>query len=426
MDDSGERFWQRRARLTALRRNFAAWLSAFLPAALVTSALGAAALLILRQRDTALTAFWPIVAAAFLAAAISAFLRARRDFFTPTDALLRLDVALHLHNRLTAAARGVGDFPPPRAAPDGFTWRWQPIAGALAACLAVLLLAAWIPVSRSGSTFTPTQEPTAWTETQTFAERLAEANVVEPETVQSLEEKLDALRDQPPEDWFSQSSLEAGDSLRDQTAQSLRALESNLSQAASQLASATNPAGALNDADLQQLADRFGDALANLELGNLPLDADLLKSLQNVDLSQARQLSAAELKKLQERLEKGVGVCQACLAPGEGGEALVNGLLLTPGDGGLSRGPGTGPIGRTQQPTDLGGGVPQQISNDDLSRALPAEVLGLGTAEHDDTPTADTGPTAGGSLATTGTGGDAVWSNNLDPAERETLQRFFK
>ncbi len=132
------------------------------------------------------------------------------------------------------------------------------------------------------------------------------------------------------------------------------------------------------------------------------------------------------MKKLQERLKEGAAVCQVCLGPGEGGEQLVDGLLLTPGDGGISRGPGTGPVGQTQRPTDLGGGVPQQISNDDLTNALPAEVLGLGIGEHDPEAPSPTGPVAGGEIATTGTGGDAVWRDNLNPNERQTLQRFFQ
>ncbi len=425
MSESPEPFWNRKAILTALRHNLAVWLAALLPAAIFTSALAACALLFFRQSGPIPPAFWPAVAAAFLLAAAYAFARTRRDFFTKTDALLRLDVSLSLHNRLTAAARGIGDYPPPQSAPDGFTWRWQPIAATLAACAAVVLVAAFIPVSPDAAAFRPTQPPTAWTETQTWVERLAEANIVEPEAVQTLEDKLDALRDQPAEEWFSHASLEAGDSLRDQTAQSLRALERGLTAAASQLG-AMSAAQQLPDSTFQQLENQFAATLAGLELGNLPLDSDLLSDLKDLDLSKARQLSPEQMKKLQGRLEEGATVCTACLAPGEGGgEKLVDGLLLTPG-GGISRGPGTGPIGRTQQPTNLGGGVPQPISNDDLANALPAEVLGIGTGEHEDPSPTTTGPINGGSIATTGTGGDAVWRDNLNPEERQTLQRFFK
>ncbi len=426
MSDSRDNFWRKRARLTALRHNLAAWLASLLPAVLVLSTLTACTLVLLRQRGPLPPAFGPTVAIAFLLATLYALLRARNQFFTTTDALLRLDVSLGLHNRLTSAARGVGEFPPPRPTPDGFKWRWQPIAASLTGCAAVLLIATYIPVSRANATFRPLQPPTAWTETQTWAERLAESEIVEPEAVQSLEEKLAALRDQPAEEWFSHSSLEAGDSLRDQTAQSLRSLERNLTEAASQL-EASAAAHQLPDSALQQLKNQFGETLADLELGNLPLNSELLADLKNLDLSQARQLSPDQMKALQERLKSGAGVCEACLGPGEGGgESLVDGLLLTPGQGGISRGPGTGPVGRTQQPTNLGGGVPEQISNEDLTRALPAEVLGVGAGEHDVPTPTDSGPLAGGTISTTGTGGDAVWRNNLNPEERQTLRRFFK
>lgn len=426
MRASPESHWHRRARLTALRRNFALALAAFLPAAVITSVLAAIALLILRQRGEVPPAYWPLVALAFLLAAAVAAFHTRRKFFTLTDAFTQLDVALHLHNRLTSAADGIGKFPPPRPAPDGFTWRWQPIATALAASAITLLLAAWIPVSKSSDTFRPTQPPTSWTDTQTWAERLAESEIVEPEAVEELEEKLDALRDQPAEDWFSHSSLEAGDTLRDQTAESIRALERDLTTATNSLTTAADDDSPLTDSDLQQLDQRFDQSLTNLQLGNLPLNPELLDNLKNLDLSQVRQLSPEQFQRLQQRLESGIGACQASLGPGEGGgEKLVDGNLLTPGTGDVTRGPGTGPVGRTAHPTDLGGGVPQPISNPDLTRALPAETLALATGEHDE-PSIATSPIAGGAITSTGEGGDAIWRTNLTPAERATLQRFFK
>ncbi len=426
MEASPERFWLRRARLVAHHRNFATALAAFLPAAIVTAALVACALLVLRQRGPLPPAFWPLAAVAFLLAAAFAIYRARSRFFTTADAFVHLESHLLLHNRLSAAAAGVGDFPPPQSTSNGLTWRWQPIVTTLAACAAVLLLAAWIPISTDADSFRPTQTPTSWTETQTWAERLAEAEIVEPQAVQTLEDKLDALRDQPAEDWFSHASLEAGDSLRDQTAQSLRALERDLTTAASQLSAAGQLSANPSDPALRQLSEEFKESLAGLELGNLPLNPELLSDLKNLDLSRVRQLDPKQLAELQKRLNEGAQICEACLGPGEGGgEKLVDGLLLSPGSGGTARGPGTQPVGRKAQPTRLGGGVPQPISNDDLSRALPAETLGLTTGEHDD-PTPTSGVTAGGTISSAGSGGDAVWRENLTPAERETLQRFFK
>ncbi len=383
-------------------------------------------LLVLRQRDAVPPSFWVATSLAFILAAAISALRVRRRFFTTTDALTQLDINLHLDTRLTAAARGVGDFPPPRPAPDGFNWRWQPIATALGASALTLLLAAWIPVSKSNNSFRPTQPPTSWTDIQTWAERLAESEIVEPEAVEELEEKLDALRDQPAEDWFSHASLEAGDTLRDQTAESIRALERDLTTAANSLASAADRDSSLTDSDLQQLDQRLDQSLSNLELGNLPLNPELLDQLKNLDLSQARQLSPEQLKQLKERLKSGAGVCKACLGPGEGGgEKLVDGNLLTPGTGDVTRGPGTGPVGRTARPTDLGSSAMEPISNPDLTRALPAETLALATGEHQDVPVTN-GPIDGGAITSTGSGGDAIWRENLTPAERATLQRFFK
>ena len=126
-DDNGAaNFWRRRARRTAGRHNFGCVLADFLPAALVASAVFACALLVVRQHGSAGWGPWIVYGASLaLCAGVAGWRVARRGFFTVADALVRLEWHLGLHNRLSAAAAGVGTFPPPQTAPDGYAFRWQ-------------------------------------------------------------------------------------------------------------------------------------------------------------------------------------------------------------------------------------------------------------------------------------------------------------
>jgi hypothetical protein len=64
--------------------------------------------------------------------------------------------------------------------------------------------------------------------------------------------------------------------------------------------------------------------------------------------------------------------------------------------------------------------------SDDLSRAMPGDVLGVSKRAHEVDPSTFHGPVDGGAISSAGSGGEAVWRNSLTPNEREVLQRYFK
>ena len=426
MAASRKTFWSRQARWTAWRHNTGWWLGAFLPFAIAGSILFSGTLLVVRQSGAERPGVWLWFAGALSVAAGFGFLRARSHFFSVREGLTRLDLSLGLHNRLTAAAAGVGDYPEPRPVQDGLSWRWSKIATPFAVCALLVLSAAFVPLARRAHTSTPTEQPATWAQLESWVEQLQQSDTVEPESLEELKEKLEDLRKQDRQDWYSHSSLEAGDSLRQQTSDSLEKLRRDLDSAIAALTAMEEAREEISPTALQEMRETLSKALQGLEMGNLPFNKELLSQLKGLDPSKLKQLTPAQIAALKQKLKDGVGTCKECLQPGgkEGDGIAV--LLAETGTGGISRGPGSVPLGRSEKPTQLNTETTAGVSNEDTSRSLPGDVLGVGKGEHEVDRTAFTGSTAAGAIRSSGAGGEAVWRNNATPQEREILKRFFK
>ena len=75
--------------------------------------------------------------------------------------------------------------------------------------------------------------------------------------------------------------------------------------------------------------------------------------------------------------------------------------------------------------TDLKTNNIEGVKGEDLSRAVPGEVLGVGETEHDDEQVASVRQ-EGGQLSKKASGGEAVWKESLMPEEKALLKRYFK
>ena len=299
MQPSPADYWRRQAGRTALRHNAACVLAEFLPWALGVSAAFACGLLLARQHDAAGQAAWLAYAIALLAAAEIALRRARPRFFTAHDAMVRLEWRLGLHNRLSSAAAGVGDFPDVRPATDGFAVRWQKVGLPLAGAAALVLAAAWIPVSHASAVYRPPAAPLAWTQTAEWVDSLKKSDALQDPPVEELRERLEQLRKQPAEDWYSQSSLEAGDNLHQQTEQSIEALQRDLQSAQSSMGAMERFSDSTSAAEMKMAHENMASALQGLAMGNLPLNKELLSQLKTADLSNLKNLSPAQLAEAQ-------------------------------------------------------------------------------------------------------------------------------
>lgn len=418
------RYWNRQAGRVAWRYNAGWWLASFLNYSASACFVFACVLLVLRQSGMAPGLAWDGFGAALAICAIAAFLRNRGRFFTSRDAMVRLDVEMGLHSRLTAASSGVGDFPAVVPAADGWRWRWARVLVPVAGCALFVLAAAFIPVGTGRLAGATVEPPSSWTQVETWTEQLDRADLVDRKALEDLREKLDDLKNRPTDEWYSQNSLEAGDNLREQNRDAIRALERDLQSAAMALSAVEQFSEQMSDADMKAVQGAMDKALEGLEMGRMPLNRELLEKLKNADLSKLRTLSPEQMAELKRRLKEGIGVCKNC-AGGEDGDELALAWPMPGQSWSVDRGPGTVPLELNPQATQLDTKSTQALNGADMDRALPGDVVGLASGEHKVDATAYSGPAAAGA-ATAGQGGDAVWRDNLTPDERGMLKRFFQ
>lgn len=423
-------FWSRRAGREARRFNFGWWLQMFLPWVVGLGIVGSVAILALRSADREAAPAAIAIGGLALAGLVVALIRARRRFLTRDEALTRLDADLRLHNRLTSAAQGVGDWPAPAAdAALALRWNWKALWWPPLVAAALVLAALVMPLPQlKAKAVAAKAEPPAWGAIQEKLTELRKQEVVQKEPVEEMQKALDALRKQPSDQWFRHDSLEAGDHLQSQLDQALsvfaKSAEISLGamEAARQIEE--NQVQALN----QPLNDALNQALRNMEMGKLPLDEKLLAKMKGLDTSKIRQLSAEEYKALSDKLKEGAGESGAGKYDpnGKPGSDLLSALSQQPGEGGVSRGPGAAPMSLKDNETHLGTTKTEISENKDLSHAAMGDLMGLGTGKHKVDEGAYKGPEAGGSMSSKGSGGDAVWEQAATPAEQQALTAFFE
>ncbi|HEY5894012.1 MAG TPA: hypothetical protein VIT91_12345 [Chthoniobacterales bacterium] len=422
-----EKFWHRRAAFAAAKHNLAAWLTVFLRVFLGAAVAASCALLLARRMGFAVqVVWWSLAGLLAVGAIVSAFLQ-RRQFFSRRDAMIRLEAALSLHNGLSAALAGVADWPAPQEKTgDRLRWRWDRIFLPILGGSLVVLAAASIPLpGLSKPTEAPLQPPPAWAEVQSWIETLEKEAVAEPESLENLREQLDTLTGQDAKDWYDHASLEAGDNLHAETGQAIRDLQSNLETAAENISRMLEASDQpLTDSDLKAVSQALSGALQNLETGKLPLNKELLKQLQKMDPKALKTLDSKQLADLQQQLQQRSGACKKCLGDGPPGAMMVlqKEATLSGGKGG---GGGPAPLTAKANDVNLHTKTTDSISNQDMTRALPGEVVGLSAGEHQ-VDSAQTTSVSGGAVNSPGQGGQAVWKDSLTPDERETLGRFFK
>jgi len=442
-------FWHRAARRTARRLNRGWWLQAFAPLLVLVGAVSFGVIFWRRSQatelDVVLTA--GACAAAVVAAGGVAWWISRRRFVPAASALVALESRLHLHNALSAAEAGRGPWPPMSAAPpdDGFRWSWRWIGGPAVAAVAFWLGAFLLPVPRDlAAAAPPLTPPLAWPEMNDWLEKLEEEAVLDPAQIEQLREKLDELQARPEKEWYSHESLEATDSLRQSLDRSIQQMGADLDTAERSLNALENFSDQLTAEAKDQMAADFLAALGGLRANEIKLDPELMKKLAALDPKNLKSLSQSQIKELREAMKKNASACKACRNPGDGPGFLGDGkrpddeemqelmkLLVEqgkcigmPGKGGVDRGPGAAPLFLSDTESKLGTNKQESVTSDDLSRAAPADLIGLGQQEHE-LDTSPVGARAGGA-ADAGQGGERVWKDDLTPAERAVLKRYFK
>ena len=358
--------------------------------------------------------------------------------------MVRIEDSMRMRNALSAAQAGVAPWPElPEKVNAGVSWNWQRLVIPPIAVLAFLLAGLLIPVSAlPGEDEDPPEAPLAWEQIEADLERLGQDDIIDETYLEEMKKKLDELRSKEEEEWFSHSSLEATDSLKQQHKSELERLQRDLDRAERALGNLQQNAGNIPQAQKDQLLNQFDQALQGLQNGALKPNPDLLDQLQQLDPNQLGNLNQEQLEQLRENMQKAGQACKDCQGGGGGGEGdewldeLLDGQCEGDGqqgnqpgpgngNGGVQRGPGHAPGVLGKEGDSLKTGDLESLEAEDLSRSLPGDLLQLQDGEHEVDKSA-TGTQTGGGVQSTGSGGDRVWRESLDPDEQRTLKRFFE
>ncbi len=438
-------FWHHRAAVLTIRLNFHHWLSRFVPKLFLFLVL--LALFDLFRRE----ASWPIrwSEALFILGAAGvagwAWLEARNHFCSQLQALVRLETVLGLHNQLSSAQDGILPWPTPQVKiDDGFSANWKQILMPVLAGTLFLWGAHLVPVTKMtlDATTVPISEPPEFAQVQSWINALKADDLIEPDKLQEMQTALDKLHERPAQDWYTQSNLEAANSLKQLAEQSMNALAEDLNQADQAVEGMQEKIENSNDtSSIQPMQDQLRVAEENLASGNLPLKRELIAQLKSGESAMDKPLSASQLAALHQRLEKGKLAAQT--APKSKGvlseemqmqQAMANAALghgtgrrrLAPGSGGLGGGEETAPLELQDREKTTPEGSLTQVSSDDMSRVALGETIKISASKPRVDPESYRGPQNAGLGQVQGSGGEAVWRSTYDPGEADTLTRFFK
>jgi hypothetical protein len=435
--------WKAKANHVARTVNFAWWLETLSTPLLIAAIIGAAGLLVVR-RELAAIEPWVLatsIGGTVLLLALGCWAWAARRFEGAGQSLVRIEAAMQLKNSLSAASAGVAPWPAPLAKIDaGLAWQWPRLLIPPLAALALLAAGIFIPVTpRDVTAGSPPEQPQAWKQLDSELTQLTQEQVVDEKYLEETRKRLEELKAQEVEQWFSHSSLEATDSLKKSHRAETERIERELGRADKALNSLEKNAGTANTAEKNRLMEEFDQALQGLQNGAMKPNPALLEQMKQLDLKDLAKLPPEQLEQLQENLKKNAEAMKKCTGQGDGeGEDWSDELLAGegdgegdnpggegPGKGGVSRGPGHEPgvLGKEKDAVETGQLTGLQAK--DLSRSSPGDLLELQDGEHDVDRSASR-TSAGGNTEATGKGGDRVWRDALDPAEQRTLKRFFE
>lgn len=448
--------WEFHARKVALKVNLGWWMQGFSGPLLLTSLLGTVALLLIR-REYPLMPLWQSfagISAVVLIVALMTWVWTRRYFEKPEQSMVRMEASMNLCSGLSAARAGVGPWP---AAPDrvdaGLRWNWQRVLIAPLAALLLLLAGNFIPIGKLITASTTPDEPLARKAIESSLDQLEAEKVVDQEYIEEVRKKIEELRAQDPDQWFSHAAMEATDHLQKEHKAETQRLQRDFSQAAKALGNLEkNPQ--MNEKEKARLANEFEQALDGMKNGAMKPNPALLEQLKQLTPENLGKLTPEQMNQLKKNLQENAEKMKDAGQEGEGAgddwsdELLADGTHPNdqkkgkgqgqgegegedgesedgPGKGGVSRGPGHDPNLLGQSSQQLETGKNEGLQSQDLSKTIPGDLLELQDGRHEVDKNA-TGSAQGGDVSETGKGGDRVWRESLDPHEQKALKKFFE
>ncbi|MBT7960136.1 MAG: hypothetical protein HN759_12480 [Akkermansiaceae bacterium] len=302
-----EKKWKKIALLTARKINLGWWLQLLATPLLITALLIACAVLITRRESDTISWLGLIAgsAGALAITAAACWLAARSQFESVKQSLVRIEAAMRLRNALTAADRGIAPWPDvPLIINDGLQWRWKRLIPPLVGALLIVLCGFIIPVNAKSNPSQAQQEPSAWSELDTNLDQLDNQEIVQEEYIEEMHKKLEELRKQSEDDWFSHSSLEATDTLKQNHLNEQDNLKKNLERAERSLRTLHSKGSKMNAEQKQQLLNEFDQAVKKMQQGSMKPNKELLEQLQKIDPEQLNQLTPKQLNQLREQMRR--------------------------------------------------------------------------------------------------------------------------
>ncbi len=445
---SARRDWLRTARYVSYRVNTGWWIDKLTPILIITTLLSATAIICIRSfraedADNTLLLGSSAGAMIFLAV-VTAFFLAKKRFIGEREGLVRIEDRLQINNALTSAELGVGQWPEYEKGElnnFGLKWNWPILLMPFAFAIAIIAGALWMPILEvNAAAKLPPSEPGAWAQMEDWVDSLEEEELIEESDIEEVRERIEELRAQPENEWFSHSSMEATDTLRDSLGRDIQDLASEMGTIERDLNALQNHAPQLSKSSKEMLLKEYDDAMKNLALNSLGMNKELLNQLQNIDpkqLSQSQmgQMSKEQMDQLRKQLSKNcnkIGAMSGLPKLGENkdfeqwlaGMCDKPGSKPGPGRGGINRGRGDAPLFFGEE-SDLKTNNIAPVSNTDMSRATPGDLLAIGETTHD-IKEVKSGSQEGGKVSSKGKGGEAVWRESLMPKEKSLLKRYFK
>ncbi|MDF1824556.1 MAG: hypothetical protein P1U68_07930 [Verrucomicrobiales bacterium] len=435
-----ERYWLGEADRVKRHINVAWWVERF-NWLLVSGVLSLSAVLLWKRTEADFVLSVEILlivsgVVVFLSGA-GAWVWSRQFFIGRKEALIRLDDRLSLNSQLISASARRGAWPDQNvvAGESDAMPPWHLKVAIFPPLTAALVLGtAWlipIPEPQAGPSIV-TVEPKSWDQVEEWIETLAAEDLIEPESLDEIADKIEELRQKPESEWFSHSSLEASDTLKDSVGRDLLEMANDFAALERSLDALTTFSEDLSEEGKEMLMKELTEAMESLASNGLSLNEELAEQLNGIDPSRLSegtlsQMSPQDMESLQQQLSEAsqsLGAMEGLPEPGEGEGMLSYQPGLMPGSGGSSRGEGDAPI-FFGDPADLKTNQVESVSNEDLSRAALGDLIGVGETEHGE-EISGSGPQAGGAVESVGSGGDAVWKDSLLPGEQAVLKRYFK
>lgn len=437
-----EKIWTHHARTISKKLNLAWWIELLnLPLAFI-GLLAATAILLARYFGQ-LPNYVLIVAVLLFTLSIIGLISwklSSKRFESPSESMVRIEEKMKLRNALSAAKAGVSPWPEaPAEINAGVTWHWQRTLLPSLCSILVIIAAFFIPIGSHAEEIHKHPSPDARDNLEQALEELKDDEIVQEDYIEEMEEQIDELKQQDPNEWFSHSSLEAIDNLTQSHDAASKELRRNMKNAERTLQNLQKHGDKLNKQTKENLLDEFGKAVENMDTGAMKPNQELLNQLKQIDPEQLNQLNEEQLnqlrqnmrnmaEKLKQQQQNGGNDGDPDDAEGNGdneGRGDGQGEGDGPGRGGINRGPGHAPGMLGDEANKLNPNKVERLKSNDLSNTLPGDLLETTDGEHDIDKT-NSKIRGGGETENKGAGGERVWKNSLLPEEKKAIKNFFK